>query len=275
MHFLFIFDKYNNGDNMNILITGAASGIGYNVGMNFAKKGYNVFFSVETDKQLEVLREKLENDKLHIGSFKLDVKDKEDREKLKNMDIDILVSNAAIGIGGSILEADMNDVRENYEVNVFSNFEVVQIVLNNMLNKNSGKIVIMSSMIANIPIPFLGIYASTKASISMLGNCLRKEIKLINNNVDIILIEPGIYKTGFNKVMLDSKYDNTNSRFKELNNSIMVLENEILNFVGCKDLSSISKKIVKASLSNNPKSIYRAPLLQNILIKLYIKFIKK
>lgn len=275
MYFLNIIVNYNNGDNMNILITGAASGIGYNTGMKLAKRGYNVFFSVETDKQLEVLREKIENDKLHIGSFKLDVKDKNDRKKLENMDIDVLISNAAIGVGGSILEANMNDVRENYEVNVFSNFEVIKIVLENMLKKDSGKIIIMSSMISNIPIPFLGIYASTKASISMLGSCLRKEIKLINKNIDITLIEPGIYKTGFNKVMLDNKYDTNNSKFKELNNSIMVLENEILNYAGCNNLDSITNKIVYVVEQSKTKSIYRAPLIQNILIKLYIKFIKR
>lgn len=260
---------------MNILITGAASGIGYNVGMKLAKIGYNVFFTVETDKQLEVLREKIQNDKLHIGSFRLDVRDKDDRKKLENMDIDVLISNAAIGMGGSILEANMDGVRESYEVNVFSNFEIIKIVLENMLNKNSGKIIIMSSMISNIPIPFLGIYASTKASISMLGNCLRKEISLINKNIEITLIEPGIYKTGFNKVMLDNKYDNINSKFKELNTAIMMFENEILNYAGCDNLDSITNKIVYVVNQNKTKSIYRAPLIQNILIKLYIKFIKK
>lgn len=275
MYFFLIIAKYKNGGNMNILITGAASGIGYNAGIKLAKEGYNVFFSVETDKQLEVLREKIENDRLHIGSFKLDIKNKKDRQKLNDMNIDVLISNAAIGVGGSILEANMDDVRENYEVNVFSNFEVIKIVLENMLNKNSGKIIIISSMISNIPIPFLGIYASTKSSISMLGNCLRKEIKLINKNIDITLIEPGIYKTGFNKVMLDSKYDNKNSKFKELNNSIMVLENEILNYSGCNNLDSITNKIVYVVGKDKTKSIYRAPLIQNILIKLYIKFIKR
>lgn len=275
MYYLKYIVNYNNGDNMNILITGAASGIGYNTGMKLAKNGYNVFFSVETDKQLEVLREKIENDKLHIGSFKLDIKDEKDRQKIKDMDIDVLVSNAAIGIGGSILEANMDDVRDNYEVNVFSNFEIIKIVLENMIKKNSGKVIIMSSMISNIPIPFLGIYASTKASISMLGNCLRKEVKLINKNIDITLIEPGIYKTGFNKVMLDNKYDNKNSKFKELNNSIMVLENEILNYAGCSNLDSITNKIVYVVKQSKTKAIYRAPLLQNVLIKLYIKFIKK
>lgn len=275
MHYLKFFGNYNNGDNMNILITGAASGIGYNTGIKLAKKGYNVFFTTETDKQLEVLREKLDYDNLHIGSFKLDVKDKDDIEKLENMDVDVLISNAAIGVGGSILEANMDDVRENYEVNVFSNFEVVQIVLKNMLKKGSGKVIIMSSMISNIPLPFLGIYASTKASISMLGNCLRKEIKLINKNIEITLIEPGIYKTGFNKVMLDNKYNNKSSAFKELNNSIMLFENEILNYAGSSNLNTISNKIIDAVEANKTKSIYRAPFIQNIFIKLYIKLIKK
>lgn len=275
MYFITTIVNYNNGDNMNVLITGAASGIGYSVGMQLAKIGYNVFFTVKTDKQLQVLREKIDNAKIHIGSFKLDVKDKDDRQKLKGMDIDVLISNAAIGIGGSIIEANMNDVRENYEVNVFSNFEVIKIVLENMLKKNSGKIIIMSSIISNIPIPFLGIYASTKASISMLGNCLRKEIRLINKNIEITIIEPGIYKTGFNKLMLDNKYDNKNSKFKELNNAIMILENEILNFTECDNLESITNKIIYVVKQNKTKSIYRSPLIQNILIKLYIKFIKK
>lgn len=260
---------------MNILITGAASGIGYNTGIKLAKKGYNVFFTVETDKQLEVLREKIENDRVHIGTFRLNIKNKEDREKIENMDIDILISNAAIGIGGSILEANMDDVRENYEVNVFSNFEIIQIVLKNMLNKNKGRIIIISSMIANIPIPFLGIYASTKASLSMLGSCLRKEIKLINKNVEITLIEPGLYNTGFNRVMIDNKYDDENSRFRELRNSIMIFENELLKYGQSNNINSISDKIIKAIEDDKTKSIYRAPLIQNILLKLYIKFIKR
>lgn len=258
---------------MNVLITGAASGIGYNVGIKLAKIGYNVFFTVEDEKQLKVLREKIDTN-LKIGSFKLNVKRENDRKKLEKMDIDILISNAAIGLGGSILEANMNDVRDIYEVNVFSNFELIKIVLNNMLNKNSGKIIIISSMISNIPIPFLGIYASTKSSISMLGSCLKKEIKLINKNIDIAIIEPGIYKTGFNKVMLDNKYNNCNSRFKKLNDSIMKFENEILNYFGSDNLDTIVNKIVYVIKKRKTKNIYRAPLIQNIFIKIYIKIFK-
>ena len=259
---------------MNILITGAASGIGYDTGIKLLKKGYNVFLGVETDKQLEVLREKL-GDKSHIGTLKLDIKNEDDIKKIKDMDIDILISNAAVGLGGSILEADMDKVRALYETNVFSNFELIKIVLNNMLDKNKGKVIIISSMIANIPLPFLGIYASSKASVSMLGSCLKKEIKLINKNVEITIVEPGIYKTGFNKVMLDNKYDNLNSRFKDLTESMQKFENDLLEFASKKSTNSISNKIVSVVEKQNTKTIYRAPLIQNILLKFYIKFIKK
>lgn len=256
---------------MNILITGSASGIGYHTAIRLSKMGYHVFLTTEDDKQLEVLREKV-SEFDNIGTFRLNVKNKEDVDLLKNFDVDVLISNAAIGQGGSIIDIDMKKIKNCYDVNVFSNFEVVKIVLQNMIKKKSGKIILMSSMIANISIPFFGIYASTKASISMLGKCLRKEIKMIDDNIKISIIEPGIYKTGFNRVMIE----NSNiSKYKMFNKSLEEFEKEILNFAGSTNLDSISDKIIKCIESDDPKSIYRAPLLQNILIKLYIKFIKK
>lgn len=256
---------------MNVLITGAASGIGYNAALKLAKNGYNVFLTTENDKQLEVLREKLEGID-NVYSFRLDITKNEDREKISDMDIDILISNAAIGQGGSILDISMQDVRKCFDVNVFYNFEVIKLVTKKMIEKNSGKIIIMSSMLANISLPFFGIYASTKASISMLGNSLRKEMKLINDNIKVCIIEPGIYKTGFNRLMIE----NSNiSKYKLFNKSLEDLEKEILNFAGSNNLDSISNKIVCAVIDENPKVIYRAPLIQNIFIKMYIKFIKK
>ena len=87
------------------------------------------------------------------------------------------MSNAAVGYGGSIIDIDTEKFRYSYEVNVLSNFELIKKVINKMIEKDNGKIIIMSSMISNISIPFFGIYAGTKASITMTGKCLRKEIK--------------------------------------------------------------------------------------------------
>lgn len=121
---------------MNVLITGAASGIGFNTGIKLAKKGYHVFLTTEDDKQLETLREKLV-DIDNVGSFRLDITNEEDRHLLDNMDIDILISNAAIGQGGSILDVPMKDIRKCYDVNVFYNFEIIKLVCKKMLQKSS------------------------------------------------------------------------------------------------------------------------------------------
>lgn len=256
---------------MNILITGAASGIGYDTGLKLAKKGYHVFLTTEDDKQLEVLREKVDGID-NIGTFRLNVNKKEDIENLKKFDVDVLILNAAVGQGGSIIDIDMKKIKECYDVNIFSNIDILKIVLKNMLKKSDGKIILISSMLANISLPFFGIYASTKASITMLGKCLRKELKIINDNVKLAIIEPGIYKTGFNRFMIENS---KTEKYYKFNKSIYEMEKAILDFAGNEKLDSISNKIINAVEDINPKCIYRAPIIQNILIKLYIKFIKK
>ena len=223
MYFFFL-NKILLVINMNILITGSASGLGYNAGINLAKKGYHVFLTTENDKQLEVLNNKVKNMD-NIDTFKLDVTNKNDLNALDEINIDILISNAAVGYGGSIIDVDTEKFRYSYEVNVLSNFELIKKVINKMIEKGNGKIIIMSSMISNISIPFFGIYAETI--------------------------------------------------FKDFYDSIRKLENEILDFSAKRKYDSITKQIIKAVKEENPKEMYRAPLLQNLLIKLYIKFLKK
>ncbi|MBP3461063.1 MAG: SDR family NAD(P)-dependent oxidoreductase [Bacilli bacterium] len=127
----------------------------------------------------------------------------------------------------------------------------------------------MSSMAGIIPIPFLGSYCSTKASIIKLSECLKKELKILNSNIKICLIEPGMYKTGFNKVMFDNKYNtNFDLLFKEELELIRKKENIMMFFLEKKKLNSIVKQIIKA-IETDKKFIYRSPILQSIGVKIY------
>lgn len=205
------------------------------------KNKYFIYVTTHTVIELENIKEEYKNEK-NIKCFKLDVTSKVDKQKIKDLDIDIFVANSAIGIGGSIINMNMNNIRNNFEVNVFSNFELIQIILKNMLEKKEGKIIIMSSMAGIIPIPFLGSYCSTKASIIKLSECLKKELKILNSNIKICLIEPGMYKTGFNKVMFDNKYNtNFDLLFKEELELIRKKENIMMFFLEKKKLNSIVK----------------------------------
>lgn len=254
-----------------ILYTGARSGIAINTINKIMNDNYYIYLTVHTDKQLEYIKEKYKNNK-NIECFKLDITDKKDKEKLKKLDIDILINNAAIGEGGSLAEIDMDRVRDNFEVNVFSSFEIVQIVLKKMIEKDSGKIIIMSSLASIIPLNFLGSYCGSKASISHMTRILNNEIKLISKNIKIVLIEPGMYHTGFNQVMLDNKYNNIDSYFNEQIKLIRKKENLIFSLLEKKKYDSIGNKIVKAIKCNNPKFIYRAPFFQSLGTKIYSMF---
>ncbi len=251
-----------------ILITGARSGIASRV-IDKIKNDYYIYVTVKTDKELQSVKEKYK-DYSNIECFKLDITSK-DKEKLKNLKIDILLNNAAICYGGSISDIPIDKVRENYEVNVFSSFEVVQIVLKNMLKQNHGKIIIMSSLSAIMPLRFMGVYASTKASISTLSRTLKKEIKLINKNIKICMIEPGFYYTGFNQVMFQNKYD-YDTYFKNKIKKLRRNDNLISNYIEYKKLDTVVNKIVEVINKNNVKSVYRMPLSQAFIAKIYNLF---
>lgn len=252
-----------------ILFTGARSGIAASVINKLKEKDYYIYVTVHTHKQLNEIK-KIYSGQNNIECLKLDVTKKHDQEKLKELDIDIFVSNAAIGCGGSIIDIDINRLRENFETNVFSNFKLIQIVLENMLKKDKGKIIVISSIAGIIPLKFLGSYCATKSSIIKLTQALRKEIKMLTKNVKVSLVLPGMYHTGFNQVMLESKYPKMkNSIFKDKENEIRLAEDLFWNTLEYHNLNSITNKIYNAITKENPKFIYSAPFLQKVGAKLY------
>lgn len=253
-----------------ILITGSRSGIGRRVIDKL--KDYDLYIYATTHTKLEAVRLKeIYKNYDNIECFKLDVTNDNDIEKIRNLKIDILFSNAAISNGGSLTEIDIRKVKENYEVNVFGNLKLIQTCLSQMINRD-GKIIIMSSLAGIIPLSFIGSYSSTKASLIKLAETLKKELKLVNKKVQVCLIEPGIYLTGFNRYMFMNKYDNIDTYFKNVIDFIKLKENLILKILGQNNFDSIVDKIVKAITSDSKRFIYRAPLLQVIGAKIYSLF---
>ena len=258
---------------MKILITGASSGIGYLSALTLSEYGNFVYLTCHTLKEVKYVKKKLKNNK-NIKVLKLDITNKDDINKILKLDIDCLISNAAVAYGGSLIEFDINKMRDNFEVNVFSNFNLIKNVINKMIdNKKSGRIIIISSIAGIIPIPFASIYSATKASISSITTSLQKELKLINKNIKIVLIEPGLYHTGFNNLFLDNKYNN-GKYFKKIKNKLYNFEHLFLKIFEKKDLDSIVVKIVRSVIDKNPKSVYRAPLSHALAARVY-KIFKK
>ena len=121
-----------------------------------------------------------------------------------------------------------------------------------------------------LPFPYLGFYTSSKAAISLLTFTIRKELKILNPNISVSLIEPGAYHTGFNQVMIDKKGKLLWKEEEIEEQSITRLQRNLFAIIEKKKFSSIVKKIVKEVEKENPKFKIRAPILQIVGTKLYL-----
>ena len=261
---------------MKILITGAKSGIGYHTGIILADMGHTVYFGTRTEKQKEALKEKLSTltFKGIAKAIKLDINKKEDRKKIIKYDLDVLINNAAISVGGTILDLEISKIRDNFETNYFSTLKLTKLFINDLNKKDKdGSVIIVSSLAGIMPVPYLGSYASTKAALSMTATVLHQELLISHSKVKLKLVEPGLYHTGFNQFMLQNSKDNLKEENEYLSKYIDY-ESAIIRFLEINKTESIAKKIAKAAISKNYKLKYRAPLSQVLFTKLYMLLLK-
>lgn len=261
---------------MKVLITGAASGIGFDLALELSKKGHTVYITVHTKKQLEQVKEKLKGMKEGILCFKMDIRVKEDRKLIHTLNIDCLVNHAGIGNGGSLLYMDIDVLKDNYETNIFASFSLLQEFY--QMKKERGekaKIFITSSIASMLPIPFLGCYTSSKAAISMLAFTLKEELKYLrDNDVTISLIEPGAYKTGFNQVMIDNKnkFLKKNNKIYDHKDSINKIQRNMFTLIEKECTKGLIYKVVREIESKSPSFKIRVPVMQGILAKFFLLF---
>lgn len=262
---------------MKVLITGARSGIGFLTGITLASRGHFVYMTTHTNEEAHSLKEIVDSLGLKVMVFKLDITEEEDRKILNTLDIDVLINHAGVGVGGSVLDVPMKEIKKNFDVNYFSSYDIVRRVGNRMIKNNKeGKIIIMSSTAGVIPIPFLGSYCSTKSAISTMATSLRRELKTLGSNIKVVLIEPGAYRTGFNQAMIDDidRYTNSDSVFYQDREKIHSSLTKLFHIIEKKKIDSIVVKIIEAVESKEPKAKYRAPFLQRIFTRIYLIFAK-
>lgn len=261
---------------MRILITGAFSGIGFDLSRALAKRSHVVYITTHTMGQLKTLKKKLEELDLNILCFKMDIRSKKDRELIYNLNIDCLINHAGIGNGGSLFYMDIDVLKDNYETNIFSSFSLLQEFYQmKKKRKEKAKIFVTSSIASMLPIPFLGCYTSSKAAISLLAATMKEELKYLKDeDISISLIEPGAYKTGFNQVMIDNKekFLDPNNEVYRHSDSINKIQRNMFTLIEKKTTNSLVHKVIKEIESDHPKFRIRRPIMQGIFAKLFLIF---
>lgn len=180
-----------------ILITGASSGFGKGTAIGLAKKGHRVIAAVHVEPLKTILLEEAKKENVELEVIVLDVTKASDRQyAAERYDVDVLMSNAGVMETGPVAEIPIENVRRNYEVNVFAPLQLVQAFLPKMVKKGKGKVVFTSSMGGLITVPFAAIYTSTKHALEGIAEGLKEE--LTGTGVEICTVNPGVFGTGFN-----------------------------------------------------------------------------
>lgn len=254
---------------MKILITGALSNIGYALAKKLALRGHIIYAGVKTKEEQKTLEKKLNEEKIIMFPIVINLLNKS-FNSINRLDLDCLILQAGVGEGGSILELSSSRLEETFKVNVLGNYNLIQTYLRSCLKTNKkGKIFLISSLAAFLPLPYLMSYTSSKLYLYHLAKTLKLELAYQRINVSISLIMPGAYKTGFNDLMIDNKYKDK-LILKEKAVKMTLYQKLLFTFLEQNNYDTLVTKVVFNVEKNKPAFLISEPFSQKIFIKLYI-----
>lgn len=186
-----------------VLITGCSSGFGYLTALKFASSGWLTFAGIRNLESAgaKELWEVKKRENLLLEILPLDVTSQLSVEEAVQMAvnkagrIDVLVNNAGFGYFGPVEEFSVDEVKAQYETNVFGVLRVIKSVAPVMRQQKSGSIINISSIAGLIPLPLNGVYSSSKFALESLTEALRFELD--HFNIRVSLVEPGSFNTSF------------------------------------------------------------------------------
>jgi NAD(P)-dependent dehydrogenase (short-subunit alcohol dehydrogenase family) len=251
-----------NMESKTILITGATAGIGRHTALYLARRGHRVIATGRNEKALADLKAAANGS---VETVRLDVTSKESIADAKTAvdaltggrGIDVLVNNAGYGVLGPTALITDEDVRAQYETNVFGLMAVTRAFITQMMNRGSGRIVNVSSVGGRITLPLFGVYNSTKYAVESLSDALR--VELAPFGIQVSLVEPGYIATNFTERSLQevSKYQTPDSPYAPVLARIDQLTKAVdKTAVGPQ---TVARAIERAATSRRPSARYVAP----------------
>lgn len=242
------------------LVTGSSSGFGKHVSSALVKAGFQVIASMRDTSKREPL-DKIANlniESEHMEVIPLDVTSSKQIEDSVSAiidrygRIDLLVNNAGWACGGFAEEIPEEDWREQFEVNVFGLINVTRAVLPHMRKQGCGRIINISSISGRIGFPGLAPYAASKHAVEGFSESLRLEMRPFG--VDVILIEPGSYRTSIWEKGLRKTTFSPDSPYAAQNERLMASVAQIME--SAPEPDEVVSAIVHAATTPKPRLRY-------------------
>ena len=254
-----------------VLITGAANGIGKATAIAFVERGY-ITYATDKDttnmKDLEKLGCRIRYIDVTIDSIMT--------SRIRGIEaetggIDILVNNAGYGQNGVLEELSIDQIRKQFEVNVFGLIRMTQLVLPKMRERKSGRIINIGSVGGEFTTPGASAYHASKYALESFTDGMRGELRQFG--IEVVLIKPGGVYTNFmntaNKLypepMADGTYNEMREKFIKQSNAMFDPKNRTYGILTPEKVASV---ILKSAEKQKPKTRYRIGALAKITPKI-------
>jgi NAD(P)-dependent dehydrogenase (short-subunit alcohol dehydrogenase family) len=256
------------------IVTGSSSGFGLLTVIELGLAGFQVIATMRTtEKSTELLKEaKRLSIESRIIIHELDVTSETSIENVSKLiegigRVDLLVNNAGYAGAGFVEEITMDEYRKQFETNVFGVIAVTKAVLPFMRKQKQGKVITLSSISGKMAFPGLSPYVASKHAIEGWSECLRLEMKPFG--IDVVLIEPGSYKTNIwstGKQVTQLSVQSESPYYDYMKKIEDYLQLEEVKYG---DPHVVAKKIASISITKNPT--LRFPIGGGVYFTLFIR----
>lgn len=185
------------------VVTGASSGIGYELAKVLADNGFDVVVAAENEKIADAAAQLgLRSGDVQVEPVRVDLRGYDGVEALVSRiramgrPVDVLAINAGVGVGGDFVrDTSVDDNLEIVDLNVRSAVHLAHRLLGDMVDRKEGKVLFTSSVAATAPGPFHSVYAASKAFLASFAQGLREELR--DTGVTVTTLMPGPTDTEF------------------------------------------------------------------------------
>jgi short-subunit dehydrogenase len=180
------------------LVTGASSGIGYELAKLCAQDGCDLLIAAD-EPNIQRAAEELREFGGQVEAVQVDLATVEGVERLYaaagGRPIDLLLANAGRGLGHLFVEQDFGQIRHVIDTNITGTVYLLHKVLREMVRRNAGRVLVTGSVAGHMPGPYHAVYHATKAFVDSLVASLRNELK--DTEVTVTCLQPGATDTNF------------------------------------------------------------------------------
>lgn len=184
------------------LITGASRGIGYELTREFAQNGHDVIMAADHEGRLQEAAQGIRNvaGDARVETVTCDLSAREGVEALWEAarrigPVEVLAANAGFGVWGDFRNTDLETELKLIQLNVTSVVHLTKLVLRDMAERDSGKILITASVVSTTPDPYQIVYAASKAFVLSFAEGLRQDLK--ESGITVTALMPGATATNF------------------------------------------------------------------------------